>query len=215
MKRLAAFAAASSLALGAISVATLASPAGAAGETVSITVAMDLPFQTDNCALGPMVFQVTDVAIGAGPELTGDGSEIVSNPCGWGGSVSVDVDPSTKQVTVASVDTNSFQTTVVTVTYPGIGSVVTTSDDLWEPAGSESCTLDGPALALLPGDAGFTASWTLEDSCMPDGSGYLAEGGAAVLTWADAAPTTTTTGAPTTTAPAVANAAAVAPAFTG
>jgi hypothetical protein len=142
-------------------------------------------------------------------------SEITSNPCDWGGSVSVDVDTATKQVTVASVDTNSFQTTVVTVTYPGIGSIMTTSDDLWAPADVETCAMDGPALALLPADAGFSASWTVEASCMPDGSGNLADGGAAVLTWGDAAPTTTTEAPTTTSAPAAVEAVAVTPAFTG
>jgi hypothetical protein len=213
MKRPLAVAATAALALGAAGIASLASPAGAVGETVSITVSMDLP---DFCTDGPMVFQVTDVTIGAGPELTGDSGEIVSNPCGWRGAVSVDVDPTTKQVTVATANSNTFQTTVVTVIYPGIGSVLTTSDSLWV---ADSCNmLTPPATAVTA--TGFSASWSLDPACATDGAAQLNGEGSAVFTWTDAAPTTTTTTtteAPTTTtsAPAAAEAAQVTPAFTG
>ena len=135
--------AASALAFGALGVAPLVAPAGALGETVTITVAIDLP---DFCSDGPMVFQVTDVPIGAGPELTGAESEITSNPCDWGGAVSVDVDPATSQVIVATADSNTFQTVQVSVIAEDLGPLTLVSDGLWESSGeSESeCTMASP-----------------------------------------------------------------------
>lgn len=211
MKRSLAVVSAGALALSAGAVALAAAPAGAVGETVSITVEMDLPFF---CVDGPLTFQVTDAPIGAGPELTGDAGEITLNPCGWRGSVSVDVDPTTKQITVATANSNTFQTAVVTVTYPGIGSISTVSDTLWEP-NELGCTM-APAVTAATG-TGATISWGLAADCATNGDPGLADGGAAVFAWGDAAPTTTTTttAAPTTTAPAAVAGATVTPAFTG
>ncbi len=52
---------------------------------------------------GPAVFQVTDVPVGAGPELSG--ADLVSNPSDWGGSLFVDLDNATHVITQPTTTT--------------------------------------------------------------------------------------------------------------
>jgi hypothetical protein len=194
--------------------------------TVSITVSMDLPSST-RPSDGPIVFEVTDVPVGDGPELTG--ANLVSNPSDWGGSVTVDIDADAGTVTVATEDSNTFETADVTISGPGIGELTLISDDLWAPEAVDGVPANAPS--AIQGQAGMplvigvdssgvnSLSWT---STVPGVFWELAPEGAAVFSIAQAAPpsttTTTTTAAPTTTTTApAARAAAVTtpPAFTG
>ena len=184
--------------------------------TVSITVSMDLP--SGRCGDGPMVFSVTNVTVGVGPELTGGPSEITSNPCGWRGSVSVDVDNVAQTITVATVDANDFETVTVLVSGTGIDALSVVSDALWQPPAAPGDVEMVLSRALVPGHA--TIQW---DSSIPaDYPGLADPPAASVFSFASAEPTTTTTAevtttiAPTTTAaPAEVAAVAATPAFTG
>jgi len=192
--------------------------------TVSIRVSMDLPNPAGN-SHGPIVYQVTDVPVTSGPELTK--ANLVSNPSGWGGSVTVDVDNTTHHITVATEDSNTFQTATVTVTSPGLGAITLVSDNLWEPeSGSRvqggldatTTTTAAPLMPLTYSTTGDTATiaWT---STPPDVSFRLRPSGAAVFSFTPPEPTTTTTTAPasttTTAPPAAAKAVQATPAFTG
>ena len=193
--------------------------------TVSITVSMDLLGLPSS--KGPIVFQVTDVPVTSGPELTG--ANLVTNPSDWGGSVTVDVDNTTHQITVATQDSNTFGTATVTVTSPGLGAITLVSDNLWEPeagarvqggiAPTSSTTTTTTAPALMPltfGTTGDTATigWT---SSVGGVFFRLRPSGAAVFSFTAPAPTTTTTAPATTTTapPAAAKAVQATPAFTG
>lgn len=208
-----------------VSAASTAPAHAATGDlaTVSITVSMDLPNPPGN-SKGPIVFQVTDVPVTSGPELTG--ANLVSNPSKWRGSVTVDVDNTTHHITVATEHVNSFQTATVTVTSPGLGAITLVSDNLWVPLSASlpqgalattTTTTALPMMALTYNTTADTATiaWTSTPS---DVNFLLRAGGAAVFSFTAPAPTTTTTTAPatTTTAPAAAaKAVSATPAFTG
>ena len=194
--------------------------------TVSITVSMDLPTPEGNSE-GPIVYRVTNATVTSGPELTG--ANLVSNPTGWGGSVTVDVDNNTHRITVATEDSDIFQTARVTLTGPGLGAITLVSDNLWEPqeaslvqrmsAATPSTTTTAPSsMPLTYGTTGGTATigWA---STPPNVEFRLRGGGAAVFSFTVSGPTTTTTTAtavPATTAPpARAKAVQARPAFTG
>ena len=202
--------------------------------TVSITVSMDLPNPGGN-SHGPIVYQVTDVPVTSGPELTS--ANLVSNPSEWGGSVTVDVDNATHHITVATENSNTFQTATVTVTSPGLGTITLVSDNLWEPESASrvqaglaatTTTTAAPLMSLTYSstpsctepicttDGTATIAW---NSTPPDVSFRLRPGGAAVFSFTPPEPTTTTTTAPasttTTAPPAAAKAVQATPAFTG
>jgi len=190
--------------------------------TVSITVSMDLP--NGRGSTGPLVYQVTDVPVTSGPELTS--ANLVSNPSDWSGSVTVDVDNTTHHITVATENSDIFQTVTVAVTSPGLGAITLVSDNLWEPlAGSllpgggldatTTTTTTPPLMPLTYSTTGDTATiaWT---STPPNITFRLRPGGAAVFLFTPPEPTTTTAPATTTTAPpAAAKAVQATPAFTG
>ena len=226
MKRLAVL---SALALTIVPFVTSGPAHAASGDlsTVSITVSMDLP--SSEFSKGPAVWQVQNVKVADGPELTG--ADLVSNPSDWGGSVTVDVDNASHHITVATEKANDFETATVTVTGAGLGTVSLVSDDLWIPE-----QLTGAKQAAIVDDTTTTladTTTTVSDATMPLVLGVapdtaimhwsssvagvfweLNKGGAAVFSFALAAPTTTV--APTTTAPPAAAAAVQAtPAFTG
>jgi hypothetical protein len=173
-------------------------------------------------AEGPVVFQVTDVPVGDGPELTG--ANLVSNPSGWEGSVTVDVSNSDHTVTIATEDSDVFET--ATVTTAGRGTVSLVSDNLWTSERPSALTQGGPVddttttlaatmpLSLNSDPGTATMAWT---SSEPGTSWNLTANSAAVFAFAVTQPTMTiTTEAPTTTAPpAAAKAVQATPAFTG
>jgi hypothetical protein len=193
--------------------------------TVSITVSMDLP-SSSRPSEGPIVYQVTDVPVADGPELTG--ADLVSNPSGWGGSVTVDVDADAGTVTVATEDSNSFETADVTISGPGLGPLTLVSDDLWVPEDVKGASVNGasaiqgqagmPLVIGVGSDGVSTLSWS---STVAGVYWELDPGGAAVFSIGQVAPsTTTTTTAPTTTAAPTTTTAGPAavtatPAFTG
>jgi hypothetical protein len=190
--------------------------------TVSIKVSMDLPNPAGN-SKGPIVYQVTDVPVTSGPELTS--ANLVSNPSKWGGSVTVDVDNTTHHITVATENVNSFQTATVTVTSPELGAITLVSDNLWQTEALSlvqaglaptTTTTAPPLMPLTYSTTGDTATiaWT---STPPDASFRLRSGGAAVFSFTPPEPTTTTAPASTTTTapPAAAKAVQATPAFTG
>lgn len=200
----------------------------AAGDltTVSITVSMDLP--TAVGGHGPVVFQVTNVAVGAGPELTG--ADLVSNPTPCDGSLNVDVNNTDHTITVTPDDPNTFETATVTVTSPGLGPITLVSDNLWiaePPTLTKTGNASSPAIAqvatmpLTSGSAGDTATMSWTSSVAGINWEMNDPDGAAIFSFTVVAPTTTTTtttttAAPTTTAPpAAAKAVQAAPAFTG
>jgi hypothetical protein len=181
--------------------------------TVSIRVELDLPYQEGSD--GPAVFEVTDVPVGPGPELTG--ADLVDNPSNWCGSLNVDVDNVAGTITVTPDELCDFQTAVVTVTGQGIGSIQTVSDNLWEPVdeGEEDpCNGVTMTLATSSAEGEATIDWDSGVDCSP----WMREGGAAVFSFTQTPPTTPstpTTEAPTTSSTASSQPAAVAPRFTG
>ena len=199
----------------ALGVVAVAGPASAAPPTtVSITVEMDLP---DFCQLGPLVFSVVDVPVAAGPELTGAESEITANPCTWGGAVSVDVAPD-GTITVATAERDSFQTTEVTVTWPGADAVTTVSDGLWEATGEDSCLM-APAVTTAAGGT-VTIAWAPAPECTGNDRARLVDGGSAVFAVGEQPTPPSTLTPPTTdpaptTPPAAARPATATPRFTG
>jgi hypothetical protein len=131
---------------------------------VTIRVEMDLP---DFSSTGPKVFQVSDVTAGPGIELTA--ANLVSNPSGWNGDVTVDVDPVTKAVTVAHGSSNTFQTVKVFVTSSDLTSLTNVNDTLFTaPPGAIARTVSGK-----PG--AFEISWATS----PVGTAYPVNGSAA------------------------------------
>ncbi len=175
---------------------------------------MDLP--TAVAGHGPVVFQVTDVAVGAGPELTG--ADLVTNPTPWGGSLNVDVNNTDHTIRVTPDDPDTFETATVTVTSPGLGPITLVSDNLWiaEPL---TLTRTGNALApaiaqvatmpLTSGSTGGTATMSWTSSVAGTNWNMNSPDGAAIFSFTVVAPTTTT--APLAAAMAV----QAAPAFTG
>jgi hypothetical protein len=91
-------------------------------------VSLDLPSGPSS---GPTVFQVADVPVGDGPELTS--ADRVSNPSGWKGSVTVSVNNSDHTITIATEDSELFETAAVMVTSVDLGTVSLVSDNLWSP----------------------------------------------------------------------------------
>lgn len=186
-------------------------------QTVSIRVELDLP----SCCDGPRVFEVVDVPVGPGPELTA--ANQVANPSNYCGALNVDVDNVAQTVTITpdtSQTCSNFETAKVIVEGEGIDTLTLVSDTLWldQP---EACDMN--LLPIGTQDGAVTINWATtpiggEEWCTTD---MNFDGGAAVFSYQQSAPTTsttatsttTTTEAPTTTAPA---AAAVArPRFTG
>ncbi|NYF11171.1 hypothetical protein HDC94_002327 [Leifsonia sp. AK011] len=114
---------------------------------VSIRAALDLPVNANSD--GPVVFEVTDVTAGEGPELTE--ADLVENPSAWCGSVDVDVDPVSKTISIYTAPDSevcNFQTVSVTITSDQIGAITLESDTLFD---QSLCPDD-------EGDEPFTAS---------------------------------------------------------
>jgi hypothetical protein len=201
---------------------TVGVPAGSAEpvpQTVSIRVELDLPYV--GYSDGPKVFEVTDVPVGDGPELTG--ADEIADPSGWRGSLTVDIDNVDQTITIAPEEPFDFQTASVVVEGEGIDSLDVVSDTLWEPYGD--CEME-----LVEADADDGVAdifWEINDAdCDPGDSVDMNPEGAAVFSYGSAtpitAPTTTTTAptsttaAPTSTTRAPAATGTVArPAFTG
>jgi hypothetical protein len=133
---------------------------------VSITVAMDLPAQTGES--GPIVYQVTDVTAGPGPELTY--ADLVDNPNDWCGTLNVDIDPTTKTILIYS-DPDSpveepicnFQTVAVTITSAQIGNIVLVEDglfDIVEGCPAEDDDEEGDVSGELEGEGADTFNGT-------------------------------------------------------
>lgn len=200
---------------------TFGMPAGSAEplpQTVSILVQLDLPYGEGSD--GPIVFEVTDVPVGDGPELTG--ANEVANPSEWCGSFTVDVDNVDQTITIAPDVACDFQTASVIVEGEGIDSLDVVSDTLW--LAEEGCTMNLEEAAAADGVADIY--WEYEpadpDECE---SVDMDPDGAAVFSFASTTPTTestTTTAAPApTTAPSPTTQAPAAtvtvarPAFTG
>lgn len=192
----------------------LAAPAGAEPlpTTVSIRVELDLP----SSGSGPAVFQVTDTAVGVGPELTGD--DLTSNPSEWCGSLNVDVDNVAQTITVSPDESCDFETATVRVTGQGIDSLNVVSDTLWET--NATCV---PARTASASSGVANIAWSLTDpeTHEPCSNDFV---GVAVFSYTVVAPTTTSTTAPPqttpstaapTTAPRAASPAVVSPRFTG
>lgn len=202
-----------------IGLAGLAAAAPASAATaghVDIRVELDVVDAGGNSVRsGPAVFEVTDAAIGAGPELTG--ADLIDNPSEWCGNLTVDVDPDARTITVAAEDDCSFTDVRVWVSSPEFTSVTLVSDDLlWpsnQPTGAPTVGLGtggvGPggvaAMAVpvpraAPGSlATLTQSFTapqLTAAWHVDQSGL--EGGVRTETLAGSAVWTYTTGLPTT-----------------
>ncbi len=104
---------------------------------VDIRVELDLEIGGVSIDDGPAVFEVTDVAIGAGPELTG--ADLIDNPSEWCGSVTVDVDPAARTITVAAERECNFSDVRVWVSSPEFTKVTFVSDDLLSPYEPEGC----------------------------------------------------------------------------
>jgi hypothetical protein len=182
--------------------------------TVSIRVELDLPYQEGSD--GPVVFEVTDAPVGAGPELTG--ADMVDNPSDWCGSLNVDVDNVAGTITVTPDEVCDFQTALVVVTGQGIDSIQTVTNDLWETIDEgpeDECTGVTMALATSASEGEATIDWDSGVDCEP----WMLEDGIAVFSYTQGPPTTPTTTptteAPTTSSTAGTQPAAVAPRFTG
>ena len=194
-------------------------------QTVSITVELDLP---EGGSDGPVVYQVTDVPVGDGPELTG--ADLIANPSGWCGSLAVDVDNVARTITMTPDEVCNFETATVEVVGEGIDTLTTISDELWT-TDEEGCVMNLVQASATVGVA--TIGWTTEltgptptdvgsaqgiNAPAADCSVDMAEGGASVFSYETPTTPTTetpTTAAPTTEAPAAAPAAVIRPAFTG
>ena len=110
----------------------IAAPALAADAgNVDIRVELDYLGDEGSPSDGPAVFEVTNVTIGAGPELTG--ANLTENPSGWCGSVIVDVDPDAKTITVSPDDDCNFTDVKLVITSPEFGAVTLVSDELLWP----------------------------------------------------------------------------------
>ncbi|MDH6181342.1 hypothetical protein M2152_001524 [Microbacteriaceae bacterium SG_E_30_P1] len=133
---------------------------------VDITVKMDLPHNASSS--GPIVYAVTGVTVGDGPELTA--ADLVENPSGWCGTLDVDIDNTTKAIYIYT-DTETgevcdFQTVSVTITSDQIGSVTLVEDTLFD----EEEEVDGeepPVLTNSEYDAAFAEQvnngvWTFD-----------------------------------------------------
>jgi hypothetical protein len=184
---------------------------------VSITVSMDLKNYPES--LGPIVYQVTDVPVGDGPELTE--ADLVDNPSNWCGSLQVDVDNVEQTITITPEEACNFGIATVVVEGEGIGKLTTVTDDLWDNTTDPSCAMD---LTEADASAGVaTIEWqvpTLDPEVGCDSADML-DDGIAVFAYGEPEPTTTTTGptatteAPATTSRAAAAAAVAAARFTG
>lgn len=112
-------------------------PAGAQADepqTVSITLSLGNWGDETN-----KIFEVVDVPVGDGPELTGSESEVVFNEGEWSGAFSVDVDNVAKTVTVATVDDSQhWRTLAVVIEGEGIDTLDVVSDNLWSDVFSDS-----------------------------------------------------------------------------
>lgn len=186
-------------------------------QTVSIRVELDLP----SCCDGPRVFEVVDVPVGPGPELTV--ANEVANPSNYCGALNVDVDNVAQTITITP-DTNetcsNFETAKVIVEGEGINSLTLVSDTLWRDDPDE-CEMHLLPLSIQDGTVVINWATTTIDASGACTTNMNFDGGAAVFSYQQSAPTTsttatsttTTTEAPTTTAPAAAVVAR--PRFTG
>ncbi|MCW2813786.1 MAG: hypothetical protein JWN84_1241 [Nocardioides sp.] len=118
-------------------------PASAAERTVvSIKAELDVPsIEFDpGVPSGPRTFEVTDVTAGDQVELTG--SDETSNPSEYCGTISVDVDPVSKRITVgpdvAAPETCDFETVRVTVLSSSVAGAAYVSGDLFETGSAEA-----------------------------------------------------------------------------
>ena len=121
------------VAVGALALALpLAGSAAAVADepiVVSIRAALDLPSHSD----GAIVYEVTNVTAGEGPELTE--ANLVSNPSDWCGSVDVDVDPVSKSIFIYTNPESqvcNFETVSVTITSAQIGTITLADDTLFD-----------------------------------------------------------------------------------
>lgn len=176
---------------------TAVSAQAASGDlsTVSITVELDMVSETS----GPAVFQVTDVPVGAGPELSG--ADLVSNPSDWNGSLFVDLDNATHTITISPDEKGwDFETARITITSPGLGVITLVSDDLWldEPFTDDDGVEHITEMVLDYHSSGDTASinWATSTENV---SLFMNDEGAAVFEWKVEAPTTTTESTTSTT----------------
>lgn len=106
---------------------------------LDISVSLDIP--TGHGSSGPVTFVRTGVAPGAGVEL--DHTAVDANPSAWVGSLTVDVDPAGRRITVRSDASGDFQSAALAVRGLGATGLTVVSDSLWV---SPSTDLD-PALA--------------------------------------------------------------------
>lgn len=182
---------------------------------VDIHVEMDLPYCCSSA--GPIEFDVTGVAPGPGPELSG--ADVTANPSSWCGSLFVDVDPTTDTITVSPDEPCDFEVALVTVSGPWVAqfdSASTIGDNLWQP--------DPPMARTGPTVVGgvFSVSW---DNSPAGDSTMMQDGGSAAFqlgrqqttTTSTTTTTTSTTSTTSTTAPPAAAAQPTegTPTFTG
>lgn len=147
-----------------------ADPVAWADGPVTVRVELDLPSFGD----GPRVFERTNVIPGPGFELTPD--DEIGNPSEWCGSVTVDIDPDTSTVTVATAqipeeaddeeldgprlraadaapgmtwDDCDFETAAVTITGAPFTGFALVSDGLWE-LEEEGGEIDLRAAEIVP-----------------------------------------------------------------
>lgn len=155
--------------IGAGAVLVPVAPAGAALEgTIDIRVELDLPFQEG--VSEPLVQEVTGVTPGPGPELTA--ADVTENPQSWCGSLQVDVDPDTSQVTITPDEICDFEVASVTITTSNVTGASLVSDTLWEVS-------DPPMARTGPSASGgvIEVSWSTGTTVAPD----MAAGGATVI----------------------------------
>ncbi len=160
---------------------------------------------------GPAVFQVTDVPVGAGPELSS--ADLVSNPSLWNGSLFVDLDNATHTITISPDEKGwDFATAKITITSPGLGVITLVSDDLWldETFVDDNDITQTAEMVLDYNTSGDTASINWATS-VDDISPSMNPPGAAVFEWQVDAPGTTIEPTTTTTQPTTTTTQAVVP----
>lgn len=124
----------------------VATPAlAASAANVDIRVELDLLYEGESIRSGPSVFEVTDVPIGDGAELTI--TNLAENPSHWCGSLKVDVDPVAKTITVSPDFRCDFSDVRVWVSSPEFTTMTFVSDDLLWPCDRDS-EEEGPGCAF-------------------------------------------------------------------
>lgn len=135
----------------------LSAPAVALDQPVTVRVEMGISGDD-----GPLVYQATDVTVGAGPELVGrtDLPAFVSNPSNYCGDLTVDIDPTAKTITVMDGDNKcGFTNVFVTVASSEIASIALVCDELLE-ATAPCVGHDAFVLAHGVSNGVVTLSWT-------------------------------------------------------